>query len=76
MGYQDGEGNEYGEGAMVNETVPDESWEDESFHDFWRLGTSAIFDMQIVNLDVGSYLHKTSAKDLAMAEKDKKEKYC
>ena len=34
MGCKDGEGNEYGEGAMVKATVPDESWADESFHDF------------------------------------------
>ena len=31
--------------------------------------------MQIVNLDAGSYLHQTSTKSLATAEKDKKEKY-
>ena len=31
--------------------------------------------MQIVNLDTGSYLRQTSAKALATAEKEKKDKY-
>ena len=33
------------------------------------------FGMQIVNLDAGSYLRSTSAKALATAEKEKKDKY-
>ena len=42
---------------MGQENVPDESWADVSVHGFWKWGTTAIFDMQIVNLDAGSYLH-------------------
>ena len=55
--------------------MPDESREDVSFHGFWNLGTTVLFDMQIVNLDAGSYLRHMSAKALATAEKEKKEKY-
>ena len=57
------------------ETVPDESWVDVSVHRFWKWGTTALFDMQIVNLDTGSYLRQTSAKALGTAEKEKKDKY-
>ena len=42
------------------------------FHGLWKLVTTALFDMIIVNLDSGSYLHQTSEKALAMSEKEKK----
>ena len=38
-------------------------------------GTTVMFDIRIVNLDVGSYLHMTLEKVLANAEKDKKYLY-
>ena len=34
-----------------------------------------MFDIRIVNLDVGSYLHMTPEKALAKAEKEKKDLY-
>ena len=43
-----------------------------SAHSFWKWGITALFDIQIVNLDAGSYLCQTSAKALAMGGKDKK----
>ena len=54
--------------------MPDKSRADASIHGLWKWGTTDLFDMRIVNLDVGSYLRQTSAKALAMAEKDKKDK--
>ena len=56
-------------------TLSDDSRADVSVHSFWKLSTTALFDTRIVNLDVGSYLRETSAKDLATAEKEKKDKY-
>ena len=47
---------------MVQATVPDKSWEGVSAHVFWKWGTSALFYMKIVKLDVVSYLCQTSAK--------------
>ena len=55
--------------------MPDESRLDVSVYAFWKWVTTALFDVQIVNLDVGFYLHHTSAKALAMAEKEKKDKH-
>ena len=40
-----------------------------------EVGHLRSFDMRIVNLGTGSYLRQTSAKALATAEKDKKDKY-
>ena len=74
-GGQEGDGNDNREGVMGQEIVPDDSLADVSVHRFWKCGTSAIFDMQMVNSDVGSYLRQTSAKALAMAEKEKKDKH-
>ena len=34
-----------------------------------------MFDIEIVNLDAGSYLHMTPEKALAKAEKEKKDLY-
>ena len=43
---------------------------DVSAHGLWKRGTTAMFDIRIVNLDVGSYLRMTSEKALAKAEKE------
>ena len=40
--------------------VPAESRADVSAHGFWKRGTTAMFDIRIVNLDAGSYLRMTS----------------
>ena len=74
-GGQGGDRNEDVEGATGQTTVPDDSAADVSVHGFWKWGTSALFDMQNFNLDSGSYLHQTSAKDLATAEKGGNYKY-
>ena len=55
--------------------VPAELMEDVSAHGFWKRGTTAMFDIQIVNLDVNSYLRMTPEKSLAKAEKEKKDLY-
>ena len=60
---------------MGQVTVRDESRADVSVHGFWKWGTAALFDMQIVNLYAVSYLRQTSAKALETAEKEKKYKY-
>ena len=48
---------------------------DVSVHGFWKWGTTALFDMRIVNLDAGSFLRQMPAKALATAEKKKKGNY-
>ena len=55
--------------------MTDESRADVSVHDLWKWVTFSLLDMQIVNLDVGSYLHQTSTKALATAEREKNDKY-
>ena len=47
--------------------VPLESREDISTHGFWKQGTTTMFDIRIVNLYVGSYLHMTPEKSLVKA---------
>ena len=49
--------------------VPAESRADVSAHGLWKRGTTALFDIRIINLDVGSYLCMTPGKALAKAEK-------
>ena len=44
-----------------------------SAHGFWKRGTIAMFDIIIVNLDTGYYLHMTPGKALEKAEKEKKD---
>ena len=44
---------------------------DISAYGFWKWGTTVMFDIQIVNLDVGSYLCMTPENALAMADKEK-----
>ena len=53
--------------------VPAESGADVSAHGFWKRGTTAMFDIRIVNLGTGSYLRMTPEKALAKAEKEKKD---
>ena len=60
---------------MGQATVPDESRADVSVHGLWKWGTTAFFDMRIVNLYVRSYLRQTCAKALEMADMEKKDKY-
>ena len=47
--------------------VPAESRAHVSAHGFWKRGTTAMFDIRIVNLDAGSYLRMTPEKSLAKA---------
>ena len=55
--------------------VPAESRASLSDHGFWKRGTTVMFDIIIINIDVGSYLNMTPEKDIAMAEQEKKELY-
>ena len=55
--------------------IPADSRADVSAHGFWKRGTTAMLDIRIVNLDAGSYLCMTQEKDLAKAEKEKKDLY-
>ena len=49
--------------------VPAESRADVSAHSFWKLGITKMFDIQIFNLNTGSYLSKMTRKDITKAEK-------
>ena len=49
--------------------VPAESRETVSTHSFCKPGTTAMFNIRIVNLDAGSYLRMTPETALAKAEK-------
>ena len=49
--------------------VPAEPRADTSAHGLWKRGTTAMFDIRIVNLDAGSYLRMTPENDLAKGEK-------
>ena len=60
---------------MGQARVHDESRADVSVHGFWKLVTSALFDMRIFKLDAGSYLCHKSAQALATVEKYKKYNY-
>ena len=68
-----------GEARLVGQpgqvVVPADSRADVSAHGFWKRGTSAMFNIRIFNLDVGSYLHMTPEKALAKAEKERKDLY-
>ena len=72
--------DQWGRGRTVNRAarllgqqsqvqVPAESRTDVSTHGFWKRGTTAMLDIRIVNLDVGSYLRMIPEKALAKAEK-------
>ena len=62
-------------GRPVQVEVPADPWSYVSTHGFWKRGTTAMFDIRIVNLDVGSYLRMTPEKAPAKAEKEKKDLY-
>ena len=55
--------------------VPAESRANVSIHGFCKPGTTAMFNIRIVNLDAGSYLRMTPETALAKAEKEKKDLY-
>ena len=55
--------------------VPIESKADVSSHGLWKRGTTAMFEVRIVNLDAGSYLRMTLEKALVKEEKEKKDLY-
>ena len=55
--------------------VPAESREDKSTHGFWMRGTTATFDIRIVNINTDSYLRLTPEKALAKADNEKKDLY-
>ena len=55
--------------------VTEELRSDVSAHSFWKRGTTAMFDIRIVNLDAGSYLRMMPEKAFAKAEKEKKDLY-
>ena len=48
--------------------IPAELREDVSAHEFWKRRTAVMFDIRIVNLDVGSYLCMTPEKALEKAD--------
>ena len=52
-----------------------ESRAEVSAQGFWKRETTTMFDIRIVNFDAGSYLRMTPEKDLAKAEKKKKDSY-
>ena len=56
-------------GRLGQVEVTAESRADVSVHGFWKRGTTAMFDIQVFNLDAGSYLCMTLEKALAKAEK-------
>ena len=74
-GQQEGEEQDGTKSTTGQATVPDESRADVSVHGFWNWSTTALFDMQIVNLYVGSYMRHTPENPLAMAEKELNDKY-
>ena len=55
--------------------LPADSTADLSAHSFWKRGNTAMFNIRVVNLDVGSYMRMTPEKSLAKAEKEKKDLY-
>ena len=68
-----------GAARLIGETgqvvVPAKLRADVSAHSFWKRGTTAMFDIHIVNLNTGSYLRRMPEKALAKAEKEKKDLY-
>ena len=55
--------------------IPEVLRADVSAHGLWKRGTTAMFDIRIVNLDTGSYLCMTPEKAFSKAEKEKKDLY-
>ena len=62
-------------GQPVNVQVPAESRSDVSAYGFWKRGNTAMFDIQIFNLDAVSYLRMTLEKALAKVEKENNDLY-
>ena len=62
-------------GSLGQVQVSAESRADVSAHGFWKRGTTAIFDIKIVNLNAGFYLRMTLEKALANVEKKDKDLY-
>ena len=62
-------------GQPIEVVVTAESMADVSAHGFWMRGTTVMFNIQMVNLDAGSYLRMTPEKALAKAEKENKDLY-
>ena len=58
-------------GSLGQIVVPAESRADVCVHGFWKRGTTTMFEIRIVNLNVGSYLRMSPEKALAKAEKEK-----
>ena len=77
--WQEGGEAEGGTDRLVGQpgqvVVPAESRADVSAHGLWKRGTTAMFDIRIVNLNAGSYLRMMPEKALAKAEKEKKDLY-
>ena len=53
--------------------LPEELRADVSAQGLWKWGTTAVFDIQIVKLNAGSYLCMTPEKDIAKEEKENKD---
>ena len=54
---------------LVQVAVYVESRAGVSAHGFWKQGTNTMFDIKIINLNIGSYLCTTPQKSLEKAEK-------
>ena len=59
----------------VQVALPTESREYVSTHDFWKMGTTTMFDIRLVNLNSSSYLHMTTENALEKLDKDKQDLY-
>ena len=57
-------------GQLVQVLVPADLGAGVSAHGFWKRGTTAMFDIEIVNLDAGSYLRMTLEKAVVKAKKE------
>ena len=57
-------------GNGARRAAPEETRANVGAHGFWRQGTTALFDVYIVNLDTGYYLRMVPKKDLVKAEKE------
>ena len=62
-------------GECARDAPPDNIWANSGDHEFWNRGTTAIFDIHILNLYAGSYLLMTPEKVLAKTDKENKDKY-
>ena len=52
-----------------------ESRADQSTNGLWKRGKTAMFDIIIFNLNVGSYLRMMTKKSLVKSDKDQKDLY-